>query len=137
MEYLFYTLEVDFNTLLGDTIKERYSFLSDRLKTLKNWLCESVGGHECFVVGQVESLSSLIVGDSEPIGDCTDCRTRGPGLDLCKELGYEPRYVFLTSYGTDIITAAYSDKVPQGELWLIAKGWSLGQATMRIKNLAI
>jgi hypothetical protein len=102
---------------------------------LEDWLCNAVETQECFVLGQPEIMSGLIVGNCEFIEESG--RTKAPGLELCKELGYNPQWIFLTPWGADIMAGAYSDDVPQTELLLIAKGHTIGTAILKIKNYII
>ena len=130
---LFFTLELDFNTMIGDTIKERYAFIADKLATLKNWLCDAVETRECFVLGTPEMLSGLIVGNCDFIDD----KRIGPGIASCREMGFKPEWVFQTPWSTDLMAGSYSDEVPQEEYLLIAKGWEIGAAILKIKNYII
>ena len=127
------TVEFDFDTLLGDTVREKLSYLLEKIRELAGWLGEYVGitQNKICLIGTPENLSGLTVAtDAKPVSE----HCHSVSVEFCKKLEFEPISFLRTRYGIDLFVLAYSDTVPQGEMRLIAEGFMVGEITIKIKN---
>lgn len=124
-----FNLKIDFNKILGDTIKEKMCYIKHKIAHLRDWVLEySPDRNKIYALCGIEMMNMFLVTSYDLEFDMEDAVSNTKECEYCRLDGYKPKLVSKTEWGETLLVLAEDEKLDNHEMLIVG-----GLATARVK----